>query len=1074
MRSAPIARWAKSWHTPRRAASTVASGVDTSVNDGSYSNCSWMTRHSARAASTIGRPRRERRRGERRAARPIGRRSPTNGDAAGERPHVEGVAAAQLARPPPPRPPTADPIAVEHGSAAPRRPTSPRTREPIVLVVDAELQHTVAEHVAALDALVRLRLDRRRRRDSTVCSGVGAGHHVRPACSRRSSAASTRTSSGARRGSRRLAHARRGAPGPHQHRLHGRGEPRSSTTSAANAATAAADGVEVRRPTRARRPDASRHDGDELADRLPSRRTSRRRRRARRARSRHATIRPRVVAVAEQQLERRRQLDVAAVLPAVGDEALVGRQQHLQRRRHAAVSCPSAAASASPISEPARPSTTSARSRRTPMSPKRHAGPRTVDSFHIPANAASVGQHVVDARRRRRGRRRTTRIDAATSASTRAVLAGQELADRRGLGDERPQPLAELRASPPASRVELEHGRRARRRRRRRRGDAADGAAAPRPSATPTARRRTSTSVGSWRRRPATTRSVLAIASARSAARPIQNSASAARVGTERGEVDLRQRRDDGRRATASASSTQTSLTSACRRPPRVVARRQHPAVAAGHHRDAVRRRRRRAGGRTTAGVAELAVAERRQRLQLRPSVPASPSCGRRSDDPVSASAAAGQNGASGGVLEHARSRGRWRGRRHRSATADSSPGTPRRAGARQLDRVGLVVVDAAVHDVDRVEPAERAQPQPALAHDEVGSLDEREPEQPGERRVLDVAGVLDAAAEQHDARAGDGGVGDEGVAQLGRRHRRATRRRRRSAPSSSRRREHRRAVEQGVADPGRRVGEVLHDAPRPVGECDDVDGVRRQPPRRRRRARPSRAGSGSSSSAPRRARRRRRRACAARRGRRGRAPSPRRARRRRRRDRSNVAPSSTSGTGSTRHGRRRPRGDVHLVHEVPGARRGEHPVGLGLAADQRGAVAQAAARAARRATRMRTRRARRAAGSARGSAGRAGRGRPAASPSRRRARRRRCRRPSTSRSDGVDGVDLVEQHAGIGQLAEGPADLPQQRPDGTREAIVLEQEAHDGGPSIGPRTARRYICRPDSDCSTPIHSSSS
>ena len=49
------------------------------------------------------------------------------------------------------------------------------------------------------------------------------------------------------------------------------------------------------------------------------------------------------------------------------------------------------------------------------------------------------------------------------------------------------------------------------------------------------------------------------------------------------------------------------------------------------------------------------------------------------------------------------------------------------------------------------------------------------------------------------------------------------------------------------------------------------------------------------------------------------------------------------------------------------------------------------------------------------------------------------------SRTHRVDGVDLVEQHARIGQLAERPADLPQQGAHGTREAVVLEQEAHDG-----------------------------
>jgi hypothetical protein len=82
-------------------------------------------------------------------------------------------------------------------------------------------------------------------------------------------------------------------------------------------------------------------------------------------------------------------------------------------------------------------------------------------------------------------------------------------------------------------------------------------------------------------------------------------------------------------------------------------------------------------------------------------------------------------------------------------------PGHARGARRAQLDRVHRRIRQPAVDDVDAVQAAERPQPQPALANDEVGGLDEVEPEQPGERRVLDISGVVDAAGQQHDARAG-------------------------------------------------------------------------------------------------------------------------------------------------------------------------------------------------------------------------------------------------------------------------------------------------------------------------------
>ena len=82
------------------------------------------------------------------------------------------------------------------------------------------------------------------------------------------------------------------------------------------------------------------------------------------------------------------------------------------------------------------------------------------------------------------------------------------------------------------------------------------------------------------------------------------------------------------------------------------------------------------------------------------------------------------------------------------SVAANSRPGTPVVFVALDLDRVHRRIGEATVDDVDRVEPTERAQPQATLAHDEVGRLDEVEAEQAGERRVLDVRRLVDAARE--------------------------------------------------------------------------------------------------------------------------------------------------------------------------------------------------------------------------------------------------------------------------------------------------------------------------------------
>ena len=264
------------------------------------------------------------------------------------------------------------------------------------------------------------------------------------------------------------------------------------------------------------------------------------------------------------------------------------------------------------------------------MSPKRHAGPRTVDSFHIPANAASDGQHVVDRVDRRRGHRRTTSISAATLVSTRDVPPGRNsptdaasatnaAAGRRAAASPRASPR---RARPPG-RAGVQRTRRA---------------ASTRPTARSAAGRRDDhrppSTVDEHRVLTATgghdpQRAGDRLGALGGATHPEQ------RIGGPRrhraGEVDLRQRRDDRRQRPAPIEHPHV-LDEARRRVPRVVARREHPPVAAGHDRDAVR-----SGDgvqpHDDRGRAEFAAAERRQRRRAGRSVAASPSCGRRSDD---------------------------------------------------------------------------------------------------------------------------------------------------------------------------------------------------------------------------------------------------------------------------------------------------------------------------------------------------------------------------------------------------------------------------------------------------------
>jgi hypothetical protein len=204
---------------------------------------------------------------------------------------------------------------------------------------------------------------------------------------------------------------------------------------------------------------------------------------------------------------------------------------------------------------------------------------------------------------------------------------------------------------------------------------------------------------------------------------------------------------------------------------------------------------------------------------------------------------------------------------------------------------------------------------------------------------------VIDATGEQHDARAGHGGGGGEGVTQLGTD---AGQRSDQPGPLGAEdlvgHPHHCRPVEQRVAEPGRGIGEVLRDAPRTVGERHHVDGVGGQPARRRRgadhthpvaRGRAERLAGHDTVAHE-----------VARPVQVGEDPFQR-----------SYPGHDIRGQGVERgpveHDGDRidaPRpapavagGHVHLVDEVGGPRRRDHPVGLGLAAHERRAVADQA-----------------------------------------------------------------------------------------------------------------------------------
>ena len=456
------------------------------------------------------------------------------------------------------------------------------------------------------------------------------------------------------------------------------------------------------------------------------------------------------------------------------------------------------------------------------MSPKRHAGPRTVDSSHMPENAASAASTSS-----------ITSIGAAPSSNS--SVSWTIWWSTRDVFDGRNSPTVAASATNARSR-----------------DTRARVAAASSWSSSDTGPRCVTASSSTLPRQRRTDRSASAmrvaqrpdsyVASVGSGAPPAGDGAHACGRSPRPARRPAPPRRARRRHASAPTTARSTcgsagaAITASGRRVPdhphvlgevrrrraRIVARRQHPSVATRHHHHAVG-----AGDGVQphhhGGVDQLAAPEHRhlgeagaprgrvEALPARAVCRASAAAAAHAD----ARATSSSTPDAVGVGEHHPAVGH----RHEQT------GHAHAAGRADLDRVGVVVLDPPVHDVDRVEPTERAQPQTILAHHEIGSFDQREAEQPGERRVLDVAGVVDTAGEQHDARARHVRVGDQRVAQLGREPgQRGDVAELLGAEQLVGDAEHRRTIEQGVAEPGRRVGEVLHDAPRAVGQLDDVD----------------------------------------------------------------------------------------------------------------------------------------------------------------------------------------------------------------------------------------------------------
>ena len=104
------------------------------------------------------------------------------------------------------------------------------------------------------------------------------------------------------------------------------------------------------------------------------------------------------------------------------------------------------------------------------------------------------------------------------------------------------------------------------------------------------------------------------------------------------------------------------------------------------------------------------------------------------------------------GVLQHSAADRVDHGHRPAAGGLEQTRDTELRAGT-HLQRVAPAAVDAPQDDVHRLEPTERAQPHPALAHREVGALDERITEQRGQERLVERRLAVRPRSQQDDPR---------------------------------------------------------------------------------------------------------------------------------------------------------------------------------------------------------------------------------------------------------------------------------------------------------------------------------
>ena len=78
-------------------------------------------------------------------------------------------------------------------------------------------------------------------------------------------------------------------------------------------------------------------------------------------------------------------------------------------------------------------------------------------------------------------------------------------------------------------------------------------------------------------------------------------------------------------------------------------------------------------------------------------------------------------------------------------------PGDAERAVDAKLQRVAVIVIQAAQDDMDRLQPAQRLQEDVPVAHRQVAALDQRDAEMAGEIGVLEIGLVIGAGSQQDD-----------------------------------------------------------------------------------------------------------------------------------------------------------------------------------------------------------------------------------------------------------------------------------------------------------------------------------